>query len=94
MREQRGRLLRLVVVWTLLMLVVAVLLAAQAMLSLYDGQQACFFNYPLIACPASDDPAVARLTFAFIGVPLIWVAGIGLAIVARAWQRRKGATPR
>ena len=93
MRERRGGLLRVGVVWTLFMLAIAVVLAAQAMLSLHDGQQACFFNYPSVACPASDDPAVARLTFAFFGVPLIWLVGIGLAILARAWERRRGATP-
>jgi hypothetical protein len=92
MRERRGRLLRVAVVWTILMLAIAVLLAAQAMLSLYEGQQVCFFNYPAVPCPASDDPAVARLTFAFFGVPLIWLVGIGLAILARAWRGR-GAVP-
>jgi hypothetical protein len=94
MRKRRGRLLRVVVVWTLLMLAIAVLLAAQAMLSLHGDHQACFFNYPSVACPPSDDPAIARLTFAFFGVPLIWLGGIGLAILAWAWQRRRGATPR
>lgn len=94
MRERRGRMLRVLVAWTLVLLVVAALVAAQAVLSLYEGQQACFFNYPSVACPAMDDPAVTRLTFAFIGVPLIWAAGIGLALVARAWRRRRRASPR
>lgn len=94
MRVRRSGLLRVAVVWTLLMLAFAVLLAAQAMLSLYDAQQACFFDYPAVACPAGDDPAIARLTFALLGVPLIWLVGIGLAILASAWQRRRDATPR
>jgi hypothetical protein len=94
MRERGGRLLRVAVIWTLLMLAIAVLLAAQAMYSLYEGEQACFFNYPAVACPASDDPAVTRLTFAFFGVPVVWLVGIGLVILAWAWRRRRGATPR
>ena len=38
MRERGGRFLRVAVVWTLLTFVIAVLVAAQAMSSLYDGQ--------------------------------------------------------
>jgi len=74
--------------------VIAVLVAAQAMSSLNDGQQACFFNYPAVACPTNEDPAIARLTFAFFGVPLIWLVGIGLTTLAWAWQRRRGAMAR
>jgi len=93
MRERSGRLLRVAVVWTILMLVIAVLLAAHAMSSLYDGQQACFFNTS-VACPTNEDPAVTRLTFAFFGVPLIWLVGIGLTTLAWAWQRRRGSIAR
>jgi hypothetical protein len=75
--------------WTALMLAVAVLLAVQAAASLVDGQQACFFAYPVVACPSNDDPAVARLTFAFVGMPAIWLVGIGLAILTSAWSRRR-----
>jgi Tfp pilus assembly protein PilX len=48
MRGNRG-LLGLALVWTLIMLVIGVVLAVQAMVSLNDGQQACFFNYPAVA---------------------------------------------
>ena len=75
--------------WTLLMLAVAVVLAVQASASLYDAQQACFFHYPAVACPSIDDPAVARLTFAFFGVPVIWLIGLGLIALARARKRRR-----
>ncbi len=77
------------------MLAIAVVVAVQAMASLYGGQQACFFGFPAVSCPPVDDPAVARLTFAFFGVPLIWLGGIGLMAVARARQRRRPSfTPR
>ena len=80
-------------VWTVLMLAFAVVLAVQASASLIDGQQACFFGYPAVACPSNDDPAIARLTFAFFGVPAIWLVGIGLATAVWARQRRRGTIP-
>ena len=91
MRRMRGRLARGLVLWTVVLLLVALLLAVQAMWSLYSAQQACFFNYPAVPCPGGDDPAVARLTFAFFGVPLVWLAGIVLVAVGRALLRRFSA---
>jgi hypothetical protein len=90
--HDRGRpLLRVAIAWTLLLGAIGVVLALEAMAALYDGQQACFFNYPSVACPAGDDPAVIRLTFAFFGVPLIWLVGIGLLILAMARRARGGS---
>jgi uncharacterized membrane protein YidH (DUF202 family) len=91
MRRIRGRLARGLVLWTLFLIVVAVLLAAQAIWSIYNAQQACFFNYPSVPCPGADDPASARLTFAFFGVPLVWLVGIGLAVLGHALLRRRRA---
>ena len=93
MRRIRVSLVRGLVLWTLFLLVVAVLLAAQAVGSLYLAQQACWFNYPSVACPSGDDPALARLTFAFFGVPLVWLVGIGLAVLGRALLRRRRTAP-
>jgi hypothetical protein len=81
---------RWLLAWTLMSLVVAVLVALQAMASLYHDEQVCYFEYPLVACPGSDDPAVARLTFAFFGVPMIWLVGIGVTAVAWAVKHRGG----
>jgi hypothetical protein len=89
MRRMRGWLGRGLVLWTLFLVVVAVLLAVQAVWSLYGAQQACFFNFPAVPCPGGNDPAVARLTFAFFGVPLVWLGGIVLAVVGRALLRRR-----
>jgi hypothetical protein len=84
MRRRRSRLFRIVALWTLFMLGVAIVLAAGAVLSLNNAEQACFVNYPATPCPSGDDPAVARLTVAFFVVPLGWL--IGLGIVALIWS--------
>lgn len=89
MSRLRNGFVRVGVLWTLALLVVAILLAVQAMSSLYDAQQACFFNYPAIPCPSGDDPAVTQLTIAFFGVPAVWLAGIGLVVLVWAVQRRR-----
>jgi hypothetical protein len=94
MRRIRVSLVRGLVLWSLFLLVVAVLLAVQAVGSLYGAQQACWFNYPSVPCPSGDDPAVARLTFAFFGVPLVWLVGIGVAVLRYALLRRRSARPR
>jgi hypothetical protein len=91
MSSTRRRIVWGVLLWTLLLLGVAILVAGQAMSSLYSGQQACFFNFPAVACPGGDDPATARLTFAFFGVPAIWLLGILVGFVGlgiRGGRRR------
>jgi hypothetical protein len=80
--------------WTILMVAFAVVLAVQAAASVVDGEQACFFSYPTVACPSNDDPAVMRLTFAFFGIPAIWLIGIGIAILSSWWGRRRHAPGR
>ena len=90
----RGSLVRGLVLWTLFLGVVAVLMALQAVWSLYAAQQACFFNYPSVPCPSGNDPALVRLTFAFFGVPLVWLIGIGVAVLGRALLRRRSDRPR
>jgi|tagenome__1003787_1003787.scaffolds.fasta_scaffold20085222_2 hypothetical protein len=77
------------VVWTMLLLAVAVLVAGEAASSLYAGQQACYLDYPAVACPSGADPAVVRLTLAFFVVPAVWLIGIGVAIVASLARRRR-----
>ncbi len=79
--------------WTLVLLLLAAALAAQAAWSLIGAQQACFFNYPAVPCPGGDDPAVARLTFAFFGVPLVWLAGLAINPVWRILTRRRRPQP-
>jgi hypothetical protein len=87
----RSRFVRTIVLWTLLMLALAFLLAVQATASLVVAGQDCFFNYPGVPCPGATDPAVVRLTVAFFGIPLIWLVGLGLALIVRALRRRRSA---
>ena len=66
--------------------------AIQAMASLDDAQQACFFQFPAVPCPGGDDPRVVQLTFAFFGIPLVWL--VGLVVAALAWAlKRHGDRP-
>jgi hypothetical protein len=51
MQSKRRRVVWGAALWTLLLLAVAVLVAGEAIASLYSGQQACFFDSAL-TCPA------------------------------------------
>lgn len=89
MRPLRSRWARGVVVWTLVMILAAIVLAVGAAASLADAQQACFFWFPSVACPDGQDWRVRLLTFAFFGVPLIWLVGVVVAIVGWAFANRR-----
>ena len=89
MRLLQSRWSRGVVVWTFVLLLVAIVLAVSAVASLLDAQQACFFGFPSVACPDGQDWRVRLLTFAFFGVPLIWLVGVVVAIVGRAVANRQ-----
>jgi hypothetical protein len=93
MRWLRSRTARAFVLWTLLVLVAAILLSVQATGSLIVAGQDCFFNYPALPCPSATDPALVRLTFVFFGLPLIWLLGIGLASGWRAVRARRRGRP-
>jgi hypothetical protein len=84
----RSRWARGVALWTLALLVVAIVLAVIAVTSLMDAQQRCFFEYPSVACPDGEDWRVGLLTFAFFGVPATWLVGAVVAIVGRAVAKR------
>lgn len=73
--------------WTALMAIVAIVVAGQAIVSLYDSQQACFFQSGAVPCPAGDDPRVAQITVGFIGVPLAWAVGVAVGTLAWAMKR-------
>jgi hypothetical protein len=92
MKGTRSRLVRIVVVWTVFMLAIAIVLATDALMSINKAEQVCFANFPATPCPGSDDPAVVRLTLAFIGVPLGWLIGLGVVGVAWSLMRRQNAS--
>ncbi len=87
MAPLRSRWARGVMVWTLALLVVAIVLAVFAMVSLIQAQQACFVAYPSVPCPDGQDWRVGLLTFAFLGVPFIWLVGLVVAVAGRAVAR-------
>ncbi len=94
MSRLRSRWVRWLAVWIAVLVAAAVLIALQAIVSLYDAQQRCFFNYPAVPCPPGDDPRVAQLTFAFFGVPVIWLVGVCLVGLGWAVRRRGGGRAR
>jgi hypothetical protein len=92
MRPLRSRWARGVVVWTFVLLLVAIVLAVSAMAGLLDAQQACLSEFPSVDCPDGQDWRVGLLAFAFFGVPPIWLVGvvvaIGPAVANRQRERR------
>ncbi len=78
-----------VLLWTVALLALAIVLAVIAVTGLMDAQQRCFFEYPSVACPGGQDWRVGLLTFAFFGVPVIWLVGAVVAIAIRVLARRK-----
>lgn len=85
----RSRWARGVLLWTLALLVVAIGLAILASASLIDAQQRCFVDFPSVACPDGQDWRVGLLTFAFVGVPLVWVVGLIVSVAGRAASKRR-----
>jgi len=63
-----------------LLLVIAAVVVIQALMSLHEADQTCFFGYPAVPCPGPDDPAVVRIRLACVGIPLVW--GLGIALIA------------
>jgi hypothetical protein len=76
------------IAWSLVMLVVAIVVAFDAMRALYDAQQACFFTGTPETCPESGDPKEVQLAVAFVGIPLVWLTGLMIGIAGRAAAER------
>jgi hypothetical protein len=91
MRQLRSPWTRAFIVWTVTLLVAAVLLAAIAVNGLLRAADACYFQ--IGPCAEVGDPANVQLAFAFFGIPLIWVVGVlvGAACRAVAGRRRTAA---
>ena len=88
MDRLRSRWVRWVVLWTVVLLVIATVVAVAATASLYDAQQRCFLDSS-VPCPSGDDPRVGQLTLALVGIPLVWLTGIGLTAVAWVVRQRQ-----
>lgn len=84
MRTSRSWWSRGVLLWTLALLIVAIVIAVYAIAGLMDAQQVCFMSFPSVACPDGQDWRVGLLNFVFFGIPLIWLTGVVLAVAGRA----------
>src|SRR5215207_3416067 len=79
MRRIRSPWARAFLTWSIILLVATLVVAADASIGLNDAQQACFFQ--TAPCPDGRHPKVVQLQFAFLGMPLIWLAGVMLGVV-------------
>lgn len=88
MRILRSPWTRAFLVWTVMLLAAATLVALVAVIGLIRADERCFVQYPLVPCPQAGDPLLVQLHFAFFGFPLIWLVGVLLGAVGRALARR------
>ena len=86
MRRMRSPWIRAFLIWSVGALVATLVVAADASAGLYGLQQDCFFQ--VSPCPDASHPKVIQLQFAFLGMPLIWVVGLVIGVVARAVAAR------
>ena len=86
MRRMRSRWARGLLVWSLVLLGAMIVVAFDAVRGLYEAQQACFFQN--VPCPQAGDPKEIQLTFAFFGIPLIWLIGLVIGIAGWAIKER------
>jgi hypothetical protein len=80
---------RAILIWTACLSLLAVVVAVEASWALIRADQACFIDMPTTPCPGVDDPAMTRLVFALVGVPLVWFVGTAVSFGARDLRRRR-----
>ena len=74
------------VLWTILVVVVAFVMAIGAVVAFNAADQRCFLDYPNTPCPGPDDPALLVLELSFFAMPAIWLVGV---IVLFVYQIRR-----
>ena len=85
MRRLRSPWTRAFLVWTVVLVVVATLLAISAVGGFLGSAGDCWFQTG--PCAQAGDANFARLEFAVFGIPLIWLVGVVVGIVARrVWR--------
>jgi hypothetical protein len=93
MRLIRSPWARAFLVWTVAFFAVAIVVALEALVSLGQAEQACFFEP--VPCPVAGHPKLVQLDVAVFVIPLIWLVGVILGVVARAVadRRQRGRRP-
>ena len=86
MRMLRSPWTRAFLVWTVMLLAAATLVALVAVIGLLRADDRCYFQ--IGPCPQAGDPDLVKLDFAVFGIPLIWLAGVLLGVVGRALAGR------
>lgn len=82
MRALKSPWTRAFLVWTIISLLAAIVVAVDAVVGLLRSADACFFQTG--PCSQEGDPDVTQLQVAFFGIPLIWLLGVLLGVVGRA----------
>jgi hypothetical protein len=90
MRLLRSPWTRAFLVWTVVLLAAATVVAVDAVIGLLHTADECYFQ--IGPCSQAGDPDVVELQFAVFGLPLIWVVGVLLGVVGRAMARRRRTT--
>ena len=87
MQQLRSPWARAFLVWTVVVLAVAALVAIDAVAGLLRAADDCWFG--LSPCSPKDDPHLVQLQVAFFAIPAIWLAGVLIGVVAHAFARRR-----
>jgi hypothetical protein len=82
MHELKSPWTRAFLVWTIVALVAAIVVAVDAVIGLLRSADACFFQTG--PCSQAGDPDVIQLQVAFFGIPLVWLLGVLVGAVGRA----------
>ena len=85
MRRLRSPWTRAFLVWTVVLVVAATLLAISAVGGFLNSAGDCWFEAG--PCAQAGDANFVRLELAVFGIPLIWLVGVVVGVVARrAWR--------
>ena len=87
MRRLRSPWTRAFIVWTVVLALVAVILFVVAVVGFLDAANDCFFQSG--PCSTAGDANFVTLQVAVFGVPMVWLAGVLVGVVARAIDRRR-----
>ena len=88
MSRLRSRWTRAFLAWTVVLALVSVILFSVAVIGFLHAADACFFQTG--PCAEAGDANFMMLQAAVFAIPLLWLIGVLVGVVARAIGRRRG----